>query len=495
MEKLEMPGGTYTGEVEDGVPNGHGTFSAKDGGSYVGNHLNGVPSGHGVMLRGDIRYEGEFSEGNFHGWGTLTYVAGENTGDSYTGDFENAQFSGMGRYTWADGSYCWGRWLEGKAHGLAEQELANGERYQGQFERDMPHGLGVYTWPNGDRYEGEFQDHKRHGQAVFLPGGDFKGDKFEGEYRNDEMYKGVYYDSKRNRERRIEPKKGLLKSLLGSSSATDNDSTSSKSKRTGYVFFNGDFWPVYYEPDQSYIAMALFMPKIQNEAIDLTEDTASVWYAQLTALARNHYSGPVYSRLHYLTSLGRERSIERFGIVPDIPISAYMTQVLRDEEDETVFVYEAVVDLIAGGSIEGIHRRLDLDMTFSSRDLPQRLEKAGVEELAGHLDRLCEVGFLEQLEDDLYQHAKSAIDICLSMSHASNLAHFCYEAELETFRVSNVVTAAEEESKKVCFLEQEDETSCPICSNLPAEKYCVDPSEDLIHFHYRCGREAVVERS
>ena len=88
------------------------------------------------------------------------------------------------------------------------------DRYSGSWRDGKMHGKGVLECANGDRYEGEFQDHMRHGQAVFLPGGDFKGDRFEGEYRNDEMYKGVYYDSKRNQERRIEPKKSLLKSYL-----------------------------------------------------------------------------------------------------------------------------------------------------------------------------------------------------------------------------------------------------------------------------------------
>ena len=83
-------------------------------------------------------------------------------------------------------------WEDGKSNGQGTYSKPNGEKYIGEWKDDEPHRTGVYTWANGDRYEGDFQRYERHGQAVLLPGGEFKGDKFVGEFRNDKMYKGTY---------------------------------------------------------------------------------------------------------------------------------------------------------------------------------------------------------------------------------------------------------------------------------------------------------------
>ena len=71
---------SYEGEVnQDGERHGKGVQSFSDGQRYVGEFRN----------NGD-RYVGEWSEGNYHGNGTLTYPDGR----VKSGKWENARFLG-----------------------------------------------------------------------------------------------------------------------------------------------------------------------------------------------------------------------------------------------------------------------------------------------------------------------------------------------------------------------------------------------------------------
>jgi len=86
-EGVEFSRGTYTGELENGEPNGRGSMA---------------------MNNGD-RYEGDFLDGRFHGTGTYTWVSG----DRYEGGFSDGELHGSGTYTAADGTIISGRWVAG----------------------------------------------------------------------------------------------------------------------------------------------------------------------------------------------------------------------------------------------------------------------------------------------------------------------------------------------------------------------------------------------
>ena len=45
---IDWDGGSYTGEVSDGVPLGQGTLTRPDGTKYVGEWRDGLPNGHGT---------------------------------------------------------------------------------------------------------------------------------------------------------------------------------------------------------------------------------------------------------------------------------------------------------------------------------------------------------------------------------------------------------------------------------------------------------------
>ncbi|GAG86120.1 unnamed protein product, partial [marine sediment metagenome] len=68
------------------------------------------------------------------------------------------------------GVYTWGR---GKW---------KGDRYEGEYRDGKFTGRGVYTWANGNRYEGEFKNNDQHGRGVFSWA---NGDRYEGGWASD----------------------------------------------------------------------------------------------------------------------------------------------------------------------------------------------------------------------------------------------------------------------------------------------------------------------
>ena len=65
---IDWDGGSYTGEVSDGVPLGQGTLTRPDGTKYVGEYKDGVPHGQGKVFAPDntLLQEGEWFEGEFN---------------------------------------------------------------------------------------------------------------------------------------------------------------------------------------------------------------------------------------------------------------------------------------------------------------------------------------------------------------------------------------------------------------------------------------------
>ena len=108
---IEIYGGTYTGEVSDGVPNGEGTWTLPDGKNFVGNWKDGVPHGHGTYTFPDGRkYVGEYRGGKLNGQGTYIH----HDGRKYVGEFKDGRYHGQGTYTFPDGGKTVGEWKDSK---------------------------------------------------------------------------------------------------------------------------------------------------------------------------------------------------------------------------------------------------------------------------------------------------------------------------------------------------------------------------------------------
>ena len=98
----------------------------------------------------------------------------------------------------ADGVKYTGEVLFGVPHGqgtMTDPDLA----YVGQFKDGEFHGQGSITYPDGDEYVGEFRFGKfnGHGTATFGEG-EFEGEKFVGEFKDEEWWNGTVYDSEGN---------------------------------------------------------------------------------------------------------------------------------------------------------------------------------------------------------------------------------------------------------------------------------------------------------
>lgn len=169
MERVEMMIGEdkYFGEIRNGQPHGKGkiTYSANDHRKY---------------------YEGDWSEGKRHGYGTLVF----NDGDKYVGNYEDGEWNGYGIYYFADGRRYEGNWLDDKKYGNGTFYWADGDKYVGNFD-DKINGYGIYYYANGNRYEGNWIDGYKQGYGTFYWA---DGDRYVGSFENGDMSGyGIYY--------------------------------------------------------------------------------------------------------------------------------------------------------------------------------------------------------------------------------------------------------------------------------------------------------------
>jgi len=75
--------------------------------------------------------------------------------------------NGPGLYGWPDGSNYNGNFSNGKFHGQGTYSWVDGKKYTGGFKNDKRHGLGTYTWPNGSSYKGEWENGKKAGYGIY----------------------------------------------------------------------------------------------------------------------------------------------------------------------------------------------------------------------------------------------------------------------------------------------------------------------------------------
>ena len=116
-------------------------------GRYQGQCVNGKPNGVGevVFVNGD-HFSGMFKNGRIEGKGT--WVSGS-SGNSYSGNWHNGKREGIGTYSWAHSS----------------------QQYVGEWVDDKRHGKGTLTWANGDRFEGEFRNNQQYNGTYFTADG------------------------------------------------------------------------------------------------------------------------------------------------------------------------------------------------------------------------------------------------------------------------------------------------------------------------------------
>jgi len=116
-------GASYNGEFKDGQPHGYGTFTFPDGKKINARWENckiveEISGSYQIKYIGPNKYEGEVSlrTGEPCGYGVLTYAPStlSTTEVEYSGNWLDGKFHGQGIQTWSNGSYKNGEWEFGE---------------------------------------------------------------------------------------------------------------------------------------------------------------------------------------------------------------------------------------------------------------------------------------------------------------------------------------------------------------------------------------------
>lgn len=190
-QTLNFAGGfcTYTGGVEDGLPNGQGTSECKNGERYVGEWRQGLMWGKGehFLPNSGTTYTGEFESNQRHGLGALT----ERDGTKFNGTWES-DLATQGAILYPDGS----KW-EGKVFGKTPQRggkgiltRKDGWTFDGEIF-DNRSAKGVLTESDGWKWTGTFDWQWRpNGEGISRTSPDgvtIIGSCYEGAFRFEEI--------------------------------------------------------------------------------------------------------------------------------------------------------------------------------------------------------------------------------------------------------------------------------------------------------------------
>ena len=138
------------------------------------------------------KYEGEIENGKPNGQGTFTY--GKGKGDKYVGEFKGGYKNGQGTYTWSDGDKYVGKFKDDKPNGQGTYTWSDGDKYVGEFKDGKKHGQGTWTSTDGEKYSGEWKVGKKYGQGTLIYP---EKDKFLGEFKG-KPWNGKWYDKDGN---------------------------------------------------------------------------------------------------------------------------------------------------------------------------------------------------------------------------------------------------------------------------------------------------------
>jgi hypothetical protein len=127
--------------------------------SYSGDKKKDNYHGKGVlMFQDDEKYEGNFLNGRFHGFGTYTYGPKSiDAGDKYEGYYKKGKKSGKGILKIGDWVYE-GQFIDDLANGFGQMKFGNGDTYKGEFKDGKKHGYGTYKFATGEIDKGFYKN-------------------------------------------------------------------------------------------------------------------------------------------------------------------------------------------------------------------------------------------------------------------------------------------------------------------------------------------------
>lgn len=183
-------GKAVSGNIENG--NGIKLYTLKDslvdvGWKYNGSFINGLESGKGILYNkiGKIIYNGDWTNGSFHGFGKLY----SNT-TKYEGQFTNGKKNGKAiLWDFSDSTKYEGDFKNNLKEGFGKMTLNDGNRSEGYYKKDIMDGRAkFYDSSNTLLFDGMYKDAKYNGQGTLYikEGGRieglFYGDKVNGTF-------------------------------------------------------------------------------------------------------------------------------------------------------------------------------------------------------------------------------------------------------------------------------------------------------------------------
>jgi len=143
----------------------------------------------GTLIDQNVRFEGEWLNGTFTGYGLALALPGEGMWDEGVvceGEWLDNALNGFGRETFPDGEFLEGTWGDNALNGQGMKRWADGRVYKGAFRDSLPEGNGLMTYPTGGgHYIGAWKEGQRHGQGVMM-------------YGDKSKYAGLWFKDKRN---------------------------------------------------------------------------------------------------------------------------------------------------------------------------------------------------------------------------------------------------------------------------------------------------------
>lgn len=192
--KIQFNNSVYEGKFKDGQPHGKGIEKWKNGSKFEGEYLNGVRDGYGIYTwskeSNTSRYEGNFKDGQRHGQGTYHWK----NGAKYVGEQKKGKFDGKGIEYASDGKIIYdGYWKNSKFHGQGTRNFNDGQ-YTGQWANGKKNGKGIILYHKGDKHIGEWKDDLLIKGSYYDKNGKVK---YEGDFNNGFRHgKGkVYFES------------------------------------------------------------------------------------------------------------------------------------------------------------------------------------------------------------------------------------------------------------------------------------------------------------
>ncbi|MBK6448512.1 caspase family protein [Candidatus Brachybacter algidus] len=187
-------GTTYIGEFSEGKFDGTGIMISANGDRFIGKWRSDVRTGYGKLMiaNGNQRFEGEFKNNKFEGYGTFQYK----DKSIYSGMWSNSYANGPGKYKASNDDIIEGIWKNGaldEQRSIASLMKGKSKRLRDCNSMNCAGGLGLFSYPDGSKWEGIMNDGKPDQSGVCFYS---NGDIYMGEWENDkpEGY-GVFYYS------------------------------------------------------------------------------------------------------------------------------------------------------------------------------------------------------------------------------------------------------------------------------------------------------------